>query len=180
MVSMNGELSVSQASSPSRISRPAPWLRWAGHLRLGAGPLAIAGFFLPWAHGPGPFAANEFTGFTLVGFAGRLQALDLSVAEGSVLWAIRLLILGVVISGAWQLLLAPAHRGHLAYPASGWYLVGAAGVCLGIGAVRSGLSVPPVGLVCLSLAAVCFAAAYATDLLPERRAIDSEDPAPGH
>lgn len=156
MVSMNGELSVSQASSPSRISRPARWRRWAGHLRLGAGPLAIAGFFLPWAHGPGPFAANEFTGFTLVGFAGRLQALDLSIAEGGLLWAIRLAILGVAVAGVWQVLLAPAHRRHVAYPASGWYLVGAAGVCLGVGVLRSGITAPPLGLALVVCSAVAF------------------------
>ena len=100
MVSMNAASSVSPASSPS-ISSVAPWRRRAALLRLGVGPLAIAGFFLPWAHGPGPFAANEFTGFALVGFAGRLQALDLSVAQGGLLWAFRLGILGVAIAGTW-------------------------------------------------------------------------------
>ena len=128
-------------------------------MRLGVGPMAIAGFFLPWAHGPGPFAANQFTGFTLVGFAGRLQALDLSLAQGGVLWAIRLAILGVVIAGAWQLLLAPAHRSHPAYPISGWYVVAAAGICLSIGVLRAGVSVPPAGLGLIAAAAVLFVAA---------------------
>ena len=50
--------------------------------RLVVGPLALAGFLLPWAHGPGILAANEFTGFTLVGFAGRLQQLNLSLTLG--------------------------------------------------------------------------------------------------
>lgn len=158
MLSMNAASSVSQASSPSRSSALARWKRRAALLRLGVGPLAIAGFFLPWAHGPGPFAANEFTGFTLVGFAGRLQALDLSLAQGGMLWAIRLAILGVVVAGAWQLLLAPAHRMHFGYPLSGWYLVVAAGFCLAIGVMRSGFETPPVGLAFLGAAAALFLA----------------------
>jgi hypothetical protein len=128
-------------------------------LRLGVGPLAIAGFFLPWAHGPGPFAANQFTGFTLVGFAGRLQALDLSLAQGGMLWAIRLAILGVVIAGAWQLLLAPAHRDHPANPVSGWYRVAAASACVAIGVLRAGLSIPPAGLGLIATAGALFVAA---------------------
>lgn len=156
MQSMNAASSVSQASSPSRTSARSQWQRRAAWLRFGVGPLAIAGFFLPWAHGPGPFAANEFTGFTLVGFAGRLQALDLSLAQGGMLWAIRLAILGVAVSGAWQTLLAPIHRGHLGYPLSGWYLVCAAAVCLAIGLARSGVAAPPTGLACLVGAGVLF------------------------
>ena len=162
MLSMNAASSVSQASSPSRTSARTTWKRRAALVRLGAGPLAIAGFFLPWAHGPGPFAANEFTGFTLVGFAGRLQALDLSVAEGGMLWAIRLAILGVAISGAWQLLLAPAHGMHFGYRLSGWYLVAVAGLCVAIGVARAGLEVPPAGLICLALGAGCFLLAWIT------------------
>ena len=82
---MNAKSSVSRASSPSRNSLIA-WQRRAALLRFAAGPLALAGFFLPWASGPGPYTATEFTGFTLVGFAGRLQGLDLSIAAGATLW----------------------------------------------------------------------------------------------
>lgn len=155
MVSMNAASSVSPASSPS-ISSVAPWRRRAALLRLGVGPLAIAGFFLPWAHGPGPFAANEFTGFALVGFAGRLQALDLSVAQGGLLWAFRLGILGVAIAGTWQLLLAPRHHGHPAYHVSGWYLAAAGVLILATGVLRAGLTLPPAGLACIAIAAALF------------------------
>ena len=123
---------------------------------MAAGPLALAGFFLPWAHGPGAFAATEFTGFTLVGFAGRLQALELSIFQGGILWAARLAILGVVIAGAWQTLLAPAHRLHFAYPLSGWYIVVAGGVLTVVGLVRSGLETPPLGLALVVAAGLCF------------------------
>lgn len=158
---MNVASPASPASSPSRTNAPAGWRRAAGALRLGTGPLALAGFFLPWATGPGPFAATEFSGFTLVGFAGRLQALDLSISASATLLAIRLLILGVAITGAWQTVLAPAHRRHFGYPLSGWYLVVSAAALAAIGLARGGLSVPPVGLALVIGAGLCFAVARA-------------------
>lgn len=158
---MNVVSPASPASSPSRTNVPAAWRRAVGALRLGTGPLALTGFFLPWATGPGPFAATEFSGFTLVGFAGRLQALDLSVSASATLWAIRLLILGVAITGAWQTVLAPAHHRHFGYPLSGWYLVVSAVALAGIGLVRGGPSVPPVGLGLVIGAGLCFALARA-------------------
>lgn len=155
MALMNAASSVSPASSRSR-TRQAAGRRLAAAARLGAGPLGLAGFFLPWAHGPGPFAANEFTGFSLVGFAGRLQALDLSGAEGGALWAVRIAVLGVAIAACWQTLLAPCHRLHPAYPVSGWYLVAAAVACGAIGFSRSGFVVPPPGLALLACSALLF------------------------
>ena len=125
-------------------------------LRFVAGPLALLGFFLPWAKGPGPYAATEFTGFTLVGFSGRLQALDLSLAEGATLWAFRLAILGVAIAGAWQLVLSPAPHIHRAYGISGWYLVVVSALLLFLGIGRSGVVVPPAGFVLVVLGAVAF------------------------
>ena len=130
--------------------------RWLGSLRLAAGPLALAGFFLPWAHGPGAFAGTEFTGFTLVGFAGRLQALDLSILQGGFLWAARLVILGVAIAASWQTLLAPGHRSHFAYPLSGWYLVASSALLTLAGLLRSGLEVPPLGLALVVTGGLCF------------------------
>ncbi len=132
------------------------WRRPADAGRVAVGPLALAGFFLPWAHGPGILAANEFTGFTLVGFAGRLQELDLGLAFGSGLWLARLAILGVAIAGAWQTLLAPMHHWHVGYSASGWYLVGFAVLATGLGVAMSGLVIPPLGLGLVLLAAVAF------------------------
>lgn len=137
--------------------------RGLGWLRYAAGPLALAGFFLPWAQGPGAFAATEFTGFTLVGFAGRLQALDLTVAQGGALWAIRLAILGVAVAGAWQTLLAPMHRRHFAYAPSGWYLLTTAAVLVVLGLTRAGLTIPPPGLALVVAGAVCFLAARTAD-----------------
>jgi hypothetical protein len=126
-------------------------------VRLSVGPLAMAAFFLPWAHGPGPLAATRFTGFTLVGFAGRLQALDLSLVEGGILWFARLAILGVAVTAAWQIVLAPRHRRHAAYPVSGWYIAALGVLALGIGVIRSGVTAPPAGLALLALAGLAFA-----------------------
>ena len=124
--------------------------------RLVVGPLALAGFLLPWAHGPGILAANEFTGFTLVGFAGRLQQLNLSPTLGAGLWAVRLAILGVAIAGAWQTLLAPMHRWHLGYAMSGWYLVAFAAGATVVGVAKSGIAAPPSGLALVIVAALIF------------------------
>jgi hypothetical protein len=156
---MNVVSSVSPASSPSRNSATPAWRRRLALVRVAAGPLALAAFFLPWASGPGPLAGTEFSGFTMLGFAGRLQALDLSLAAGGVLWLIRLALLGVAIAALWQTLLAPAHRSHFGYPVSGWYLTVAALVAGAIGFARSGFVVPSAGLACLVLAAILFLAA---------------------
>lgn len=135
--------------------RPERWMQAA---RMAVGPLALAAFFLPWAHGPGPLSATEFTGYRLVGYAGRLQALDLSPGEGAVLWLARALILAVAVAATWQTLLAPRHRSHPVYPLSGWYLVALAAIALGIGAAREGFVVPPPGLLLLAIAGGLFAA----------------------
>ncbi len=126
--------------------------------RVCAGPLALAGFFLPWAQGPGPLAATSFSGFGLVGFAGRLQALDLAPAESWALWLARLLVLGVAVAAAWQCALAPAHRWHPAYAVSGWYVAAFACVAVAIGAAREGLAVPQPGLALVIAAGTLFAA----------------------
>ncbi len=120
------------------------------------GPLVLVGFFLPWADGPGPIGATSFSGFGLVGFAGRLQALDLAPAEGAALWMTRLAILGVSVAAAWQTVLAPAHRWHALYAPSGWYLAGFAGLAGVLGALRSGPVVPPVGLALLMAGGALF------------------------
>jgi hypothetical protein len=114
--------------------------------RVAAGPLVLAGFFLPWAQGPSVLASETYSGFELVGFAGLLQALDLGLTESAGLWAVRLLILGVAIAAAWHTLLAPLARWHLAYPLSGWYLGIGGGVAAGIGIWRAGIVSPPLGL----------------------------------
>jgi hypothetical protein len=154
---------VCPVSSPSVTSRTAT--AWGVTLvRLSVGPLAMAAFFMPWAHGPGPLAATQFTGFTLVGFAGRLQALDLSLVDGGILWFARLAILGVAVAAAWQIVLAPRHRYHAAYPASGWYIAALAATTLAIGALRSGVTLPPSGLALLGLAGFAFAVGEAVKL----------------
>jgi hypothetical protein len=137
--------------------------RWLWLLRVLVGPIALLGFFLPWAHGPGVLAANEFTGYTLVGVAGRFQQLDLGFIAGNALVAGRLAVLGFAIAALWQTLLAPWFAWHVAYAISGWYLVAMAVVALGIGIARAGLVPPPSGLALTGLAALLFLIAAAVN-----------------
>lgn len=140
------------------------WKRSLDASRLAVGPIALVAFFLPWAHGPGPLAATEFTGYRLVGYAGRLQALEVSVSQGAALWFVRMIILAVAVAATWQTLLAPRHRSNPVYPISGWYLVALAGVALSIGVARAGVVVPPPGLLLLGLAGALFTAAELTSV----------------
>ena len=130
--------------------------------RLAAGPIAFAGFFLPWAKGPGVLAGEEFTGFTLFGFAGRLQQLDFTLLEGGALMAARVAILLVVVAAAWQTLLAPAHSWHRGYQISGWYLAAFTAGALLLGAARAGFTVPPAGLALLAAGSALFIAGRRT------------------
>ena len=110
---------------------------------------------------------------------GKSPIIDLTMAQGGVLWAVRLAILGVAISGAWQLLLAPFSREHFAYPLSGWYVVAAAGTVAVVGVIRAGWTLPPSGLLCIMLAATCFLFARLCSALPSRLGARDEDPPPG-
>jgi len=114
--------------------------------RLAAGPLALAGFLLPWAHGPGVLSAVEFSGFDLVGYAGRLRQLDLAPEEGAALWAIRMAVLAVGVAAACHAFVAVADRRHAAYVLSGGYLLATAIVALIVAIARSGVTAPPAGL----------------------------------
>jgi hypothetical protein len=101
-------------------------------LRLLPGPLALAAFFLPWFAGPGPFASVDFSGYSLLAFAGRLQALDLAPSSEAGLWGVRIAILGVPLAATWlTLLTALRHNSALAL-CSGLYLVATAAALGGL------------------------------------------------
>ena len=136
--------------------------------RLLVGPLTLVGFFLPWTDGPSLLSQETYSGFELVGFAGRLQALDLAPSASIVLWSARLLILGVAIAAAWHTVLAPTARWHLAYPLSGWYVVAGAAITAGIGLRRVGVQWPPTGMGLWLLAAAVFVALEARGLARRR------------
>jgi hypothetical protein len=129
-------------------------------LQLLVGPLTLAGFVLPWAHGSGLLTGADFTGFSLLRFTGDLQGLHLSVAQGAALWLTRLAILTVPIAAAWQTLLAWRWTWHPGYRISGWYLVAFAIAAAIGGLVRSGLVLPPPGLALVFCAAGLFAACH--------------------
>lgn len=100
--------------------------RLAAAARLAAGPLALAGFFLPWTEGPGALASVNFSGYELAGYSGRLMALELGLTWTAALITFRALIVGVAVTAALNALLSPAFRWHPAHTISGWYLVVAA------------------------------------------------------
>ncbi|MCC6388191.1 MAG: hypothetical protein IT302_12515 [Dehalococcoidia bacterium] len=135
---------------------------WRTTGRLLAGPLALAAFFLPWGTGPGPLAATEFTGLGLVGFAGRLQVLELGTAGHGLLLAVRLLVLGVAIAAAWRTVLAIADPRHRLYGWSGGYLAASACAVLALRLAISGLAMPPGGLALLLAAAMLICGEPAT------------------
>jgi len=123
--------------------------------RGAAGPLAMVAFFCDWFRGSGILAGHSFSGFDLVGFTGRLQALDLQPWETVALGALRIGVLCVAVAAAWQIVLMPGRQGNVAYAASGWYLAGAAAVVVTVGLVRDGLMLPAGGPL-LALAAAAF------------------------
>ena len=126
--------------------------------RLAAGPLALAAFFLPWGAGPGPLAATDFSGPSLVAFAGRLQILDLPPAWHAALLTVRIAVLGVAITATWRTLLALIAPRHRLYGVSGGYLAGAAVALLAVRLAISVPATPPAGVLLLAAAAVLIAA----------------------
>jgi hypothetical protein len=114
--------------------------------RLTAGPLALAGFFRPWWRGSGLLAGTGFSGYKLTGFTGSLQQLPLGTLQGGVLMVVRVLIVSVAVAALWHTLLAPVLRSHPVYVATGWYLAVLGAVTLAIVWNRSGVGVPPDGL----------------------------------
>ena len=128
-------------------------MRW--FISLAAGPLALVGFFLPWAHGSGVLTGAEFTGYSLVRFTGDLQGLQLSLFEGAAVSGTRVAILLVPIAGAWQMLLTVRWRWHPGYAISGWYLAVFAVVAAIVGLVR-GPSWPPLGVAMVLAAGIAF------------------------
>lgn len=126
--------------------------------RLAAGPLALAAFFLPWGAGPGPLAATDFSGPSLVAFAGRLQILDLPPGWHAALLTVRIAVLGVAIAATWRTLLALIAPRHRLYGVSGGYLAGAAVAVIAVRLAISGPAMPPAGVLLLAAAAVLIAA----------------------
>lgn len=117
----------------------------------------LAGFFLPWVHGPGLLDDRSFSGFRLVSFTGQLEDAGLAPLPELAWLGVRALLVFVAIAAAWQTLLAPRFRWHAAYRLSGWFLV-----VSGVGAVtfcasQWGLGAPLAGLVLVLTGCALFA-----------------------
>lgn len=133
--------------------------------RVVCGPLALAAFFLPWVRGSGLLAGYTFSGFDLVGFAGRVEQLDLGPLAGGGLWLLRALLVGVAVAAAWLTLLAPLAPRHPVCRLSGWYLALLAGALLAVEAARGDLSPLPSGLALWLAGAALFLGCEAFSLL---------------
>lgn len=123
--------------------------RWIAWLPVFAGPLALAGFLLPWIPGSGPLSGESFSGFELIRVLGVLQASEASLDEELKWLALRLLILGIPVVATWITLLAPAHRWHRAYPLAASYLVLVAATLAGFSLATK--DVPMVGGILMML-----------------------------
>jgi hypothetical protein len=137
-------------------------------VRAVAGPLVLAGFFLPWTHGPAPLAHIAFSGYDLVGTAGRLQELNLTPLQGGAVWVVRLAIVAVAVAAVWHSLLAVGLHGHILYVVSGWYLTLGAATALVVGIARSGPVIPPVGLALWAAGGLCFVVGEVSQVVATR------------
>jgi len=126
-----------------------------------AGPAVLVGYFLPWLRGSGPLTGEAFSGFDLVRLAGVLPLLMAAPGGGPALLVLRMAIVAVVVAAVWLTLLAPAHRWHVAYAASGWYLVLALLALLAVHLDREGMTWPPAGALIWLGGVVAFAVAEA-------------------
>lgn len=135
-----------------------------------AGPAVLAGYFLPWLHGSGVLAGQTFSGFDLVRLGDVLPLLVEVPGGEPVVRALRVASVGVVVAAAWLTLLAPAHRWHVAYAISGWYLVATLLLLLWVHIDREGTSLPPAGALTWIAGVACFLTAEVLGSVPRRRA----------
>lgn len=91
-----------------------------------AGPLVVAGFFLPWVTGHGVLAGERYSGYDIVRLAGYLQGADLTVAEHVGLTVARIALAGMVVAALWLTALAPRWHESRLYRGSGWYVAAGA------------------------------------------------------
>lgn len=91
--------------------------------RLVAGPMVLAGFFLPWIDGHGVLAGERYSGYDIVRLAGYLQSAELTAAEHVALTVARVALVGMVAAALWLTALAPRWHTSRLHSVSGWYLV---------------------------------------------------------
>lgn len=125
----------------------------AATLRLApaAGPLALAGLFLPWFRPGGVLTGQTFDAYDVVRIGAALDALDVSVAVLATAWAMRIIVVGVAVSAVWLILLARRRTHPLHRAACGFLLLAApAAIALGL-AMGFGIGT---GLIFIAVAAV--------------------------
>jgi len=132
--------------------------QWIDRLPILAGPLAMAGFLLPWFRGVGPLSGETYSGFDLVRLSGAFQAADLPATIVTVAGVFRVLFIGFAVAAAWLTMLAPAHRGHPAYAASASYLALTAVVVVVVSLLVSPGALPGPGACLVVMAAIAVTA----------------------
>jgi hypothetical protein len=127
-------------------------------LPLLAGPLALAGFFLPWFEGTGLLAGERYNGYNALQFGAWLQHAGLSGPQELALQVGRGVAVGIIVAAIWLTITAPRMRDHAFYAIAGWYLVAAAITLVVAGFSWQGGAVPQPGLATILAAALCWLA----------------------
>ena len=139
-------------------------------LGMVAGPAVLAGYFLPWIRGSGVLAGQSFSGLDLVRLGDVLPLLVEVPGGNPAVLVLRVAAVGVVVAAVWLTLLAPAHRWHVAYAASGWYLVATLLLLLWVHIDRQQAAWPPSGAMAWLAGVACFVASEVLGRVPRHRA----------
>ncbi|MGD9933905.1 MAG: hypothetical protein AB7T37_09305 [Dehalococcoidia bacterium] len=118
-------------------------LRLQAAARMAAGPMVLAGFFLPWVNGHGVLVGERYSGYDVVRLAGYLQRADLTPGEQVALTLSRIALVGMVAAALWLTALAPRWQASRLHRASGWYIVAAGAAIASSVAWWDGLSTAP-------------------------------------
>ena len=111
--------------------------------RVLAGPMVLAGFFLPWVNGHGVLVGERYGGYDIVRLAGYLQGAELTTVEHTALTLARIALVGMVAAALWLTALAARWHASRLHSASGWYIVASAVAVAASVAWWDGLSTAP-------------------------------------
>ena len=129
-------------------------MHWSRTLSLFAGPLVLAGFFLPWFEGHGVLAGERYNGYDLLQFGAWLQEAGIGSRAELGLQVGRVLAVGLFVSGLWLTFLGLVMREHRLYAIAGWYVFASALLLTVASIAWHAYPVPLPGVLALICAAV--------------------------